>query len=102
MDVVVLLAAICLSVNASRGMRMMQLSRDIDYQYKTAFVQAHKLPETIARAVRTGEVLEGDVEIDGAYFEPPRVYRRFSGTMIRLLFRQRSSLHRRPPLLLAA
>ena len=34
--------------------------------------------------------------------EAPRVYRRVSGSMIRLLFRQRSSLHRRPPLLLAA
>ncbi|QBX36169.1 hypothetical protein E4191_10470 [Paracoccus liaowanqingii] len=31
--------------------------------------------------------------------EPPRVCRRVSGSRIRLLFRQRSSLHRRPPLL---
>ncbi len=47
---------------------MVQLSRDIDCQYKTAFVLAHKLREAIAREVQTGEVLEGHVEIDGAYF----------------------------------
>ncbi|MDQ1902013.1 hypothetical protein RAH32_16375, partial [Paracoccus sp. WLY502] len=34
-----------------------------------------------------------------AFVEPPRVYRRVCGSMIRLLFRQRSSLRRRPPLL---
>ena len=34
--------------------------------------------------------------------EPPRVYRRAFGSMIRLLFRQRSSLRRRPPLLRSA
>ncbi|MEO9685692.1 MAG: IS1595 family transposase [Tateyamaria sp.] len=68
MDFVDLLAAICLAVNASKGMSMVQLSRDIDCQYKTAFVLAHKLREAIAREVQTGEVLEGHVEIDGAYF----------------------------------
>ena len=47
---------------------MVQLSRDIDCQYKTAFVLAHKLREAMAREVQTGEVLEGHVEIDGAYF----------------------------------
>ena len=35
-------------------------------------------------------------------FEPPRVYRRVCGSMIRLLFRQHSSLRRRPPLLRSA
>ena len=34
--------------------------------------------------------------------ESPRVYRRVSGSMIRLLFRQRSSVRRMPPLLRAA
>jgi hypothetical protein len=34
--------------------------------------------------------------------EPPRVYRRVRGSMIRLLFRQRSSLRRMPPLLRSA
>jgi len=68
MDFVDLLAAICLIVNASIGISMVQLSRDIDCQYKTAFVLAHKLREAMAQEVHTGEVLDGHVEIDGAYF----------------------------------
>ena len=68
MDFVDLLAAICIIVNASKGVSMVQLSRDLDCQYKTAFVLAHKLREAMADEVHTGEVLEGHVEIDGAYF----------------------------------
>lgn len=68
MDFVDLLAAICIIVNASKGVSMIQLSRDLDCQYKTAFVLAHKLCEAMAEEVQTGEVLEGHVEIDGAYF----------------------------------
>jgi len=68
MDFVDLLAAICIIVNASKGVSMIQLSRDLDCQYKTAFVLAHKLREAMAQEVQTGEVLEGHVEIDGAYF----------------------------------
>ena len=42
-------------------------------------------------------------EANGGYRpEPPRVYRRVCGSMIRLLFRQRSSLRRMPPLLRSA
>ncbi len=37
-----------------------------------------------------------------AVAEPPRVYRRVSGSMIRLLFGQRSSLRRMPPVLRVA
>jgi hypothetical protein len=68
MDFVDLLAAICTLVNASKGVSMIQLSRDLDCQYKTAFVLPHKLREAMAMEVHTGEVLEGHVEIDGAYF----------------------------------
>ena len=68
MDFVDLLAAICITVNASKGISMVQLSRDLDCQYKTAFVLAHKLREAMAQEVHTGEVLEGHVEVDGAYF----------------------------------
>ncbi|MBB97740.1 MAG: IS1595 family transposase [Rhodobacteraceae bacterium] len=68
MDFVDLLAAICIIVNASKGVSMVQLSRDLDCQYKTAFVLAHKLREAMAQEVHTGEVLDGHVEIDGAYF----------------------------------
>ena len=63
-----LLAAICLKVNASKGVSMIQLSRDLDCQYKTAFVLSHKLREALALEVQTGEVLDGHVEVDGAYF----------------------------------
>ena len=63
-----LLAAICITVNASKGVSMIQLSRDLDCQYKTAFVLAHKLREAMALEVQTGEILRGHIEIDGAYF----------------------------------
>ena len=63
-----LLAAICITVNASKGVSMVQLSRDLDCQYKTAFVLAHKLREAMASEVQTGAMLQGHIEIDGAYF----------------------------------
>ena len=44
----------------------MQLSRDLDVQYKTAFVMAHKLREAL-QATDTGVKVSGDVEIDGMY-----------------------------------
>ena len=43
-----LLAAVVILSNAVKGVSMLQLSRDIDCQYKTAFVLAHKLREAIA------------------------------------------------------
>ena len=49
-----LLAAICTTVNAGKGLSMIQLSRDLDCQYKTAFVLAHKLCEAMASEVQTG------------------------------------------------
>ena len=62
-----LLAAIAIFVNGAKGVSALQLSRDIDCQYKTAFVLAHKLREALAseQAERT---VSGHVEIDGAYF----------------------------------
>ncbi len=67
MDFVDLLAAIFILVNASKGVSAVQLSRDLDCQYKTAFVLAHKLREAMATEVQTGEVLDGHVEVDGMY-----------------------------------
>lgn len=62
-----LLGAICLFVNASKGMSAVQLSRDLNVQYKTAFVRMHKLRE--AMAVETADTkLSNTVEVDGAYF----------------------------------
>ncbi len=67
MEFVDLLAAICIVANAAKGVSMVQLSRDLGCQYKTAFVLAHKIREAIAN--ETDDVnLNGEVEIDGAYF----------------------------------
>jgi transposase-like protein len=61
------LVAIALFVNAVKGISALQLGRDLDVQYKTAFVLAHKLREAIADSQTEG-TLAGEVEIDGAYF----------------------------------
>lgn len=61
-----LLAAICLFVNGVKGMSALQMSRDLDCQYKTAFVLMHKLREALSAEMR-GLQLSGEVEIDGCY-----------------------------------
>lgn len=62
-----ILAAIAIFVNGAKGISALQLSRDLDVQYKTAFVMAHKLREAMGAKVQAEEI-SGDVEIDGAYF----------------------------------
>ena len=62
-----LLAAIAIFVNGAKGVSALQLSRDLDCQYKTAFVLAHKLREAMG-AEMNARRLSGHVEIDGAYF----------------------------------
>lgn len=62
-----LLAAIAIFVNGAKGISALQLSRDLDCQYKTAFVLAHKLREAMAAETK-GATLSGHVEVDGAYF----------------------------------
>jgi transposase-like protein len=64
------LAAIVLFCNEVKGKSMLALSRALDVQYKTAFVLAHKMRESISSEVR---VLEAGgpgtiVEIDGSAF----------------------------------
>ncbi len=61
------LAATAIFVNAVKGISALQLGRDLDVQYKTAFVLAHKLREAIGKEQSEGQ-LSGVVEIDGAYF----------------------------------
>src|SRR6266481_3044712 len=61
------LLAIAIFVNGAKGHSALQLSRDLDCQYKTAFVLSHKLREAVA-AESKGKTVSGDVEIDGAYF----------------------------------
>ena len=62
-----LLAAIAIFVNGAKGISALQLSRDLDIQYKTAFVLAHKIREAMGAEMKTRK-LSGVVEIDGAYF----------------------------------
>lgn len=62
-----ILAAIAIFVNGAKGHSARQLSRDLDCQYKTAFVLTHKLREALA-AEQAASVIEGEVEVDGAYF----------------------------------
>jgi transposase-like protein len=60
------LAAIALFCNAVKGISALQLSRDMDVQYKTAFVLAHKIRESLMEQ-RNVEPLSGEVHMDGAY-----------------------------------
>lgn len=59
------LAAIAIYSNAAKGISALQLSRDLDCQYKTAFVLSHKLRESLVDI--KGENFSGEVEIDGCY-----------------------------------
>lgn len=61
------LLAIAIFVNGAKGHSALQLSRDLDVQYKTAFVLAHKIREALAAEIDDMKA-SGTVEIDGAYF----------------------------------
>jgi transposase-like protein len=61
------LLAIAIFVNGAKGHSALQLSRDLDVQYKTAFVLSHKLREAVA-AEKKDQTASGEVEVDGAYF----------------------------------
>lgn len=62
-----ILAAIAVFTNGAKGHAALQLGRDLDVSYKTAFVLQHKLREAMA-AETASLTLSGTVEIDGAYF----------------------------------
>ena len=64
------LMAIAVFCNEVKGKSMLALSRDLDVQYKTAFVLAHKLREAMASSMKAQRIGgEGrTAEIDGAYF----------------------------------
>lgn len=68
LDFTDMLGAICIFVNAAKGLSALQLSRDLDVQYKTAWVLAHKLREALGRTICRETPLKGEVEVDGAYF----------------------------------
>ncbi len=64
------LAAIVIFCNEVKGKSALALSRDLDVQYKTAFVLAHKMREAMASESK-GRMIGGEgkeAEIDGGYF----------------------------------
>ena len=61
------LMAVALFVNAAKGKSALELGRDLDVSYKTAFVLAHKLREALS-ADQGAHRPAGTVEVDGAYF----------------------------------
>lgn len=60
------LIAIAIFTNAAKGISALQLARDLDVQYKTAFVLAHKIRESLMEH-RDESALAGEVHMDGAY-----------------------------------
>ena len=60
------LLAIALFVNEVKGMSALKLSRELNIQYKTAFVLLHKFREALLET-RDEAPLKGVCEIDGAY-----------------------------------
>lgn len=64
------LAAIVIFINEVKGKSALAMSRDLNVQYKTAFVLTHKLREAMAVEIQNNEIGgPGKVaEVDGAYF----------------------------------
>lgn len=60
------LLAIAIFVNEVKGKSALALSRDLGVQYKTAFVLAHKIRESLAAEVENLNI-SGEVEVDGCY-----------------------------------
>ncbi len=61
------LMAIAIFAMNCKGHSALQLSRDLDIQYRSAFVLLHKLRHAISRELDRTK-LTGRVEVDGAYF----------------------------------
>jgi transposase-like protein len=61
------LLAIAIFVNGAKGHAALQLSRDLNVQYRTAFVLSHKLREALGGIVQSGPELSGVVHVDGMY-----------------------------------
>lgn len=77
-----------------KGLSAVQMSRDLDVQYKTAFVLMHKLREALAAETRDAR-LSGEVEVDGATFGGHvRPANRREDRIDRRLLRNRSSKRR--------
>jgi transposase-like protein len=62
----VYLGAIAIDSNAAKGLSALQLSRDLDVQYKSAFVMMHKIRESLM-VQRDETAPSGEVQLDGTY-----------------------------------
>ncbi|AWW74566.1 IS1595 family transposase [Erythrobacter sp. KY5] len=62
-----LLLLVAYQSQAKKNFNAIDMSQELEVQYKTAFVWCHKLREAIATSQHEG-TLRGQVEIDGAYF----------------------------------
>ena len=64
------LAVVAIFCNNAKGISALALGRDLNVQYKTVFVLAHKLRETMGSQIHNPDEPEmsGTVEVDGAYF----------------------------------
>jgi len=62
----VYLGAAVIYTNAVKGLSALQMSRDLNVQYKTAFVLMHKLRQSLMDR-RDETPLAGEVQIDGGY-----------------------------------
>lgn len=60
------LMAIAIYTNAVKGLSALQLGRDLGVQYKTAFVLAHKIRESLIEH-RDDAPLDGEIHMDGTY-----------------------------------
>ncbi len=54
-------------INAVKGISALQLPRDLDVQYKTVFVLAHKIREPL-QAQKDLFPLNGEIHMDSSYF----------------------------------
>ena len=66
LDFKAILLAIVIFSNATKGISALQLSRDLDVQYKTAWVLSHKIRESLMTS-DSGNKFSGIVEMDGVY-----------------------------------
>ena len=66
LDYKTILMSIVIFANAAKSISALQLSHDLDVQYKTAWVLAHKIRASLMD-YNTDEKFSGQVEIDGVY-----------------------------------
>lgn len=62
-----LLLLIAYQSQVAKNLNAIDMSCELEVQYKTAFVWCHKVRETLAAHQHTG-TMRGQIEIDGAYF----------------------------------